>query len=282
MSSQLPLLPTGMPAIQPPVLQVQPSTPAPEPVAPPAPAEPPLFMGKYKSEEDAKQGMYNLHEQNRQLQAQLQAVIAMGQNRPDPAQVRAERPNPWDRVTNEAAIPADIMREAVQFEIQNGVDARVKQYFDTNLAPQFAAMEARQQITKLHPDFETVSPAVEQFIAGNPAYTAIYNEGIQRGNILGTMDWAITRYKYERQNNPTTPNPQVQAERAAATLPNTIPARIAPNAQNMGVDQNQAAKQAALAAGDMRAYSRLVTQGFPLTYDEHMAARIAEALANRK
>src|SRR5258706_15470202 len=116
-----------------------PNTPATQQAAPPANPVPAdaeaikaavlqeVFGGKYQTVEDAKKGHWELNNYASQAYQALQERV-------NPATVQAQRPDPFQRLQDEAMVPKDAFQEAV------------RQLVKEELRPIGQAMEARNQI----------------------------------------------------------------------------------------------------------------------------------------
>lgn len=214
-----------------------------------------VFGGKYQTIEDAKKGHWELNNYASQAYQALQTRV-------NPSAEQSARPSPFQRLKDEAMIPEDAFREAVQIEARKVVREE--------LQPFGAALEAQNQIQTNVPDYVANAPAIQKWMTTQPTTAA----KVARLNQAQLYDLAAeTAFNAWRGANPPA-IPGNEGARQQAQMPGSL----SPGQQTMQPAQDPNMLRQALEysrrTGDQRPAYSMVFPDFEVQLPPHLTDQI--------
>jgi hypothetical protein len=213
-----------------------------------------VFGGKYKSEEDAKAGFWNLNNYA------SQAYQALSERVNPAALADARAMDPFAQLEQDSLVKGDVLRSAIRAEAQKLVREE--------LLPMQQAMQARQTLALEAPDYLANEPAILTWLQKNPQVAA----KVTRQANAGLHDLAAeTALTYWRAANPPAHQGNAEQKAQAAIMgANMQPGRQLDQAQNRQEVLAQAI-QYGHQSGDRRAAYSQVFPGFQVELPPHLA-----------
>jgi hypothetical protein len=165
-----------------------------------------LFEGKYKGDfTAAKQGVWNLTNSSAEAYRLLQEYRDNGVQVQQPT----GRPDPLERLTKEAYIPADAFTEAVQRIVNQSVEQAFK--------PLTGAMEARNVLASEAPEYLQNEQGILTWLAANPRLSAEVQQLNDLGQYTAAAKYALLNWKASGKAVSAPGSPELKQQ---AALPN--------------------------------------------------------------
>lgn len=209
---------------------------------------------------EARGRVGELEAENRRLQEQLAA--RHGQAPPSAA-------DPLFALEQEARVPADLLRPAI--------DAHVRQVLGDMMAPVIKSTQADQQMVDHYgPEYLTLKPRLDAFIAGDPHVRRVVQIAEQNGDPVGAREYALLawRERVEREAREALMTEASATERTIATqrthaqpLVGGPGSRMAPDPQQTQRERIERARQMAQ-QGDRSGMIQLIKERLPLNEEQ--------------
>jgi len=214
-----------------------------------------LLAGKYKSVEELEKGYLNLQTVENQNNQRIMALEDrfQGDIRVNPAERSAARKRPEDAL-EEIGIDPTVIGEFLEQKLNQALN------------PIIQGAQAREQLKRSYPNFETLEGEVATFIQSNPEIKQRYQRMFQADQ-GGAMEWAINRYQAAQGGSRES---ATGAEQLSNRLDAMLPGQGA-GATPRGADIGQAQRLEALQG----AYEHAVKTG---DWSRYMGLRIDEAV----
>jgi hypothetical protein len=206
-----------------------------------------------------------------ELQAEnerLQRALAQRQE-----QAPLDAAEPFFALEQEARVPANLLRPA----IDTRVDQRVQQVLGDMMAPMLKSVQADQQMVQQYgPDYLTLKPRLDAFIASDPHVNRVVQIAEQNGDPVGAREYALLawRERVEREarealmaESAATERTVVQQRTHAQPLVGGPGSRMTPDPT---VEQSRRLMRARQMAeqGDRSGIQQLIKERLPLSEEQ--------------